>query len=209
MLDVSINRKDKQLDEVIIDEGTTLLKSEDQIKIITNWSYKAKGHLILMAIGGIPGFISFFIVLFIDIFISLLVLIFVLAITIPLIPGYLFYKNRKTEWNLVKSTQLIIYKQISPHSKLLKKFNFSEVDSLLVKMEKGIGDPALKNQALYFILFKKRTKKIEIFTGYKRDCMKLGEIISNFLEKPLHEFNLKFLRYEKEKLSFSLEEKKL
>jgi len=186
MLDVSINRKDEQFDEIIIDEGTTLLKSEDQIKIVTNWSYKAKAHLITMSVGGIPGFISFFIVLFIDIFISLLVLIFVLAITIPLIPGYLFYKNRKTEWNLDKSTQLVTYKQISPHFKLLKKFNFSEVDSFHVKMQKGIGDPAIKNQALSFIVFKKRAKRIEIYIGiYKKNCIKLGEIVSKFLKKPL------------------------
>ena len=199
MLDVSINKKEEKLDEIIIDESHILLKSEDQIKIVKDWFYKAKGLLILMAIGGIPGFISFFIVLFIDIFISLLVLIFILAITIPLIPGFIMYKNRKTEWNLVNSTQLITHKQISPHFKLLRKFNFSEVDSLHVKMEKGFGDPALKNQALYFIVKRteKRTKKIEIYSGYKKGCMKLGEIVSNFLKKSLYESNIKILSYDK------------
>jgi hypothetical protein len=55
MLDNNFQENGNKCHRFIINNYYELIKLEDQINFVKDWSYKAKGNLILMAIGGIPA----------------------------------------------------------------------------------------------------------------------------------------------------------
>ena len=166
----------------IISLDCSVKRIDDKLTIVITFlsNFKTYKNLLLVSIL-FYGF--FFIFLFNGlIFQGLIFLIFLTIIIIPCILGSLYYRNQRHEWIFTKSTQDIEFIKDFAHFEKVKKFSFSDVQSLIHQHNTKYWYPRFYDLIMIF----RDNDKIRIYIGEKEECEELGKIISEYINKPLN-----------------------
>jgi hypothetical protein len=165
-----------------ISSDCSVKRIDDKLTIIITFSsnFKLYKNLLLICI----LFYVFFLMFLFNglIFQGLIFLIFLTFIITPCILGSLYYKNQKHEWFFTKSTQDIEFVKNFAHFEKAKKFNFSNVKSLIYQHNTKYWYPRFYD--LTMIL--RNNDKIRIYIGEKEECEELGKIVSEFINITLN-----------------------
>ncbi|MFX1259961.1 MAG: hypothetical protein ACFFAN_19095 [Promethearchaeota archaeon] len=161
----------------------SITKTQNQLIVKIDQSVDSIMYLFPILILGLPTIAIFLLGLLYNIINALIFLLISSAIIIPFIPGYLYYRNRKSEWILNRASKKIIHNKISPKYKRLKRVNFSEIDFLIYHQNNWTGPgPAIQYSLNFFL---KNLKQVKICVERKEKCKELGIILAKFLDKSL------------------------
>lgn len=116
---------------------------------------------------------------------GLIFLLVLFAIIVFWATKYFYYRNQKHEWVFDKTTKEIIFSKIFAHFKKEKKFNFSEIQSLIYKHNSKYWNPRLFDLSIVL----SQNKRYNIYVGEKFACEDLGNKFSKFMEIPLKIYN--------------------
>jgi len=157
-----IQKKNINENKEIIDPHCYIIRTEDQLIIKVNWAIFSKIYFYLILLCTITA-ISIFILSFLNnILRGLIFLSIVAVVIIPFLVGYLYYKNRKTEWILNKVSNRISHYKVSSSQKMLNQLEFSEVEYLIYRRYRW-SDSSLSD--VYNLMFYlKNRKKSNIFS---------------------------------------------
>ncbi len=173
-------------------------KTQNELKIVRDWTNQAKGYLISFTIYIVMGFLFLFITIISLFHTNEIPLLYDLVpIILFIISGNLCFKNfkgyvrtrgLKTEliFDILKGE--IYYNNLEPKSKYIRTIKFSEINSLLFHQ-------IYSNTYSLEFVFPEKTinNKFEITDGSKEDCLKLGKILAQFLNIPLYDTKIRKL----------------
>jgi len=131
-------------------------------------------------------FIIFGLILAINLILSIfleeaLIGLFIFALGfLPFIGIYTYFRYRKLEWIFDTSLNKIHLQRASHSFKRNRSYDFSNIDSITYLLGNYVYGPS---QYDVKILFKNKKKGKNFFTGEKKKCERIGNLVSEFIEK--------------------------
>ncbi|MBY8989408.1 MAG: hypothetical protein KGD58_01530 [Candidatus Lokiarchaeota archaeon] len=157
-----------------------LLRSEDNLTVKIDLSWVSRIYRLFSIILILGAILSLFLCIILkEINSGLVAFVILFVCALPFIYRYVYFKIQTHILIFDKSSQMVTFlKVFSNIKKKISNLNFSEIESLICG-----EDP--RDLSIYKLEFVIRDNKVKVYYGEKDLCKKLGNYISNFMQKPL------------------------